>query len=130
MTGAWRPGQSVILDGEVTEVERVTPAGWPVVEGRRFGPDGEERKKHYGWGPRPQLRSATPEAVAELKMRQADEDLCDRFWAALRRLENYGRRELREGSRGLPPNLTPDERAALTTLVSAIDKITDNTPEP
>ena len=64
----WQAGQRVAFDHKMIKtIERVTPSGMPVVDGRKYNRNGEAREKTTNlWGRRHWIAPLTPDLEAQI----------------------------------------------------------------
>jgi hypothetical protein len=93
--GKWCPGQTAVIDrSRIVTIERVTPKGYAIVEGRRFSPLDEKHVSAYCG--KEKLEPLTPEIQAGMDQAKRAEIAYKKLYARIEEAEKWRRETFRE----------------------------------
>ena len=91
----WYPGQTAVIDrSRIVTIERVTPKGYAIVEGRRFSPLDEKHVSAYCG--KEKLEPLTPEIQARMDQAKRAEIDYKKLYARIEEAEKWRRETFRE----------------------------------
>lgn len=121
MTIQWKVGQrAVISRTRVVTIERVTPAGRVIADGRTFNADGSERSSGAPYN-RPKLEPFTPEIQAEMDLVIRGRKAANEAIVAVEMAEKWLRRTFSSwGGRSVPDAEDVEKAEKLTAAIQQV----------